>query len=164
MATFTDNEIKRVLILIAMEAEAQPLLDKLKLMKKDKLCAFTEAVAYEGMYNGCEIALITNGKSVKFGVDNVGTVPAALSAYMGIEQFKPDLIINAGTAGGFKRHGCGICDAFISTSVYNHDRRIPIPGFTEYGKGDYSSIACAKMVEVKERKKKIICFFERTSD
>ena len=33
-----------------------------------------------------------------------------------------------GTAGGFKRKGAAIGDAFISSQVANHDRRIPIPG------------------------------------
>ena len=36
------------------------------------------------------------------GVDNVGTVPAALLTYASIQAIKPDLIINMGTAGGFK--------------------------------------------------------------
>ena len=35
-------------------------------------------------------------------VDNVGTVPSAVLTYAAIEAFKPDIIINAGTAGGFK--------------------------------------------------------------
>ena len=33
-----------------------------------------------------------------------------------------------GTAGGFKRKGAAIGDAFISSQIANHDRRIPIPG------------------------------------
>lgn len=30
----------------------------------------------------------------------------------------------------------------------HHDRRIPIPGFAEYGKGDHSALATPAMVEV----------------
>ena len=69
-----------------------------------------------------------------------------------IAELNPSLIINAGknlmyvlrsifyefmyvymyvcigTAGGFKRKGAAIGDAFISTQIANHDRRIPIPG------------------------------------
>ena len=41
-----------------------------------------------------------------------------------------DLVINAGTAGGFSRKGAAIGDAFISTGIKHHDRRIAIPGFT----------------------------------
>lgn len=36
------------------------------------------------------------------GVDSVGTISSALVTYAAIQALKPDLIINAGTAGGFK--------------------------------------------------------------
>ena len=36
------------------------------------------------------------------GVDNVGTVPAALITYASIQALHPDLVIDIGTAGGFK--------------------------------------------------------------
>lgn len=36
------------------------------------------------------------------GVDSVGTVAASLVTYASIEALKPDIIINAGTCGGFK--------------------------------------------------------------
>lgn len=36
------------------------------------------------------------------GVESVGTVPASLVTYASILAIQPDLIINAGTAGGFK--------------------------------------------------------------
>ena len=36
------------------------------------------------------------------GVDNVGTVPSALITFAAVQALKPDLIINMGTAGGFK--------------------------------------------------------------
>ena len=72
---------------------------------------------------------------------------AAVSALVAINQFKPDLIINAGTAGGFNRCGGAIGDAYISTACKNHDRRIPIPGFQEYGVGSYVSHPTKNLVE-----------------
>jgi len=36
------------------------------------------------------------------GVDSVGTISSALVTYAAIQALQPDLIINAGTAGGFK--------------------------------------------------------------
>ncbi|KAJ1440585.1 nucleoside phosphorylase domain-containing protein, partial [Ochromonadaceae sp. CCMP2298] len=42
--------------------------------------------------------------------------------------------------GGFKCNNAAIGDAFLSTQCVNHDRRIPIPGFTEYGEGSYVSL------------------------
>ena len=38
----------------------------------------------------------------------MGTVPAALNTYIAIKHVNPDLIINAGTAGGFKRKSAAI--------------------------------------------------------
>lgn len=35
------------------------------------------------------------------GVDGVGTVSISLVTYASVQALKPDLIINAGTAGGF---------------------------------------------------------------
>ena len=46
--------------------------------------------------------LVTPGKCESHGVDNVGTVPAAVAVYAAVSAFKPDLVVNAGTAGGFK--------------------------------------------------------------
>ncbi len=60
-------------------------------------------------------------------MDNVGTVPAALTAYLALQAFDPDLVISTGTAGGFGAQGAAIGDVFLSTATVNHDRRIPIP-------------------------------------
>lgn len=60
-------------------------------------------------------------------VDQVGTVPAALTAYLALLAFQPDLLISAGTAGGFKAQGGAVGDVYVGSSVMNHDRRIPIP-------------------------------------
>lgn len=54
-------------------------------------------------------------------------MPAALTAYLAIQTFKPDLVISLGTAGGFKAKGGEIGDVYLSTGFANHDRHIPIP-------------------------------------
>ncbi|CAK9162528.1 unnamed protein product [Ilex paraguariensis] len=69
------------------------------------------------------------------GVDSVGTIPASLVTYASIQALKPDLIINAGTAGGFKAKGACIGDVFLASDVAFHDRRNPIPVFDLYGVG-----------------------------
>lgn len=48
------------------------------------------------------------------GVDSIGTVSASLVTYATVQALKPDLIINAGTAGGFKVF------SFFSF-IYNYD-------------------------------------------
>ena len=73
---------------------------------------------------------------------------AALAAFYTIHETQPDLIINAGTAGGFKRIGAEIGDAFISTVCAHHDRRIVIPDFVPYGKGTHPSVPTKNLVQV----------------
>lgn len=51
----------------------------------------------------------------------------ALCKTMQLQAFRPDLLISAGTAGGFKAQGGAIGDVYISKAVMHHDRRIPIP-------------------------------------
>lgn len=73
---------------------------------------------------------------------------AAISAFVALTYLKPDIVINAGTAGGFQRVGAKIGDAFVSTRFAHHDRRVPIPGFLEYGKSNIPSFMCNHLVEV----------------
>ena len=50
----------------------------------------------------CQSTSFLTKNSVLAGVDSVGTVSTALVTSFSIQTLKPDLIINAGTAGGFK--------------------------------------------------------------
>ncbi|KAL3814071.1 hypothetical protein ACJIZ3_015339 [Penstemon smallii] len=76
-----------------------------------------------------------NNAELLQGVDSVGTVSASLLTYASIQALEPDLIINAGTAGGFKAKGASISDVFLASDVAFHDRRNPIPVFDLYGVG-----------------------------
>lgn len=78
----------------------------------------------------------------------VGTVAAAVNTHIGISRVCPDLLINAGTAGGFRRKGAEIGDVFITTNIRHHDRRIPIPGFEEFSRGHYSSTTTPNLISV----------------
>lgn len=146
-----EGVISHVLIIIAMEAEAAPLLKKLNLSTVPSAYKNSPFQIHSGLYNGCTVSVATNGKCSKFGVDNVGTVPAALSTFLAVSQLNPDLIINAGTAGGFKSKGAAIGDAYICSHMMNHDRRIPIPGFTEYGTGSYTAFPSPNINKVSSK-------------
>lgn len=127
--------IQKVLVLIAMEQEAAPLIAGLGLVKDDpsRIPKPAPCLTYSGSYAGIQILVVCNGKCRLHSVDNVGTVPAAVAAYLATQIFAPDLIINAGTAGGFKARGAAIGDIYVGTQTVNHDRRIPLSGFDEYG-------------------------------
>jgi hypothetical protein len=80
--------------------------------------------------------------------DGILSSIAAIAAFASISQLQPDLVINAGTAGGYKAKGAAIGDVFIGSHIRHHDRRIPIPGFKEYGVGDHHGLTIPHVVEV----------------
>jgi 5'-methylthioadenosine nucleosidase len=105
--------------------------------------------AYSGDYKDLRITVVTNGKwhaGQADSVDNVGTTPAALAAFAAISALQPTLVINAGTAGGFKSKGARIGDTFITTMHRHHDRRITIPGWDDYARGHHAVHPCGKLV------------------
>mmetsp|Transcript_5258 Transcript_5258/g.13240 ORF Transcript_5258/g.13240 Transcript_5258/m.13240 type:complete len:287 (-) Transcript_5258:3611-4471(-) len=142
-AGMSAKPIEHVLVAVAMEAEAMPFVESLGLEKNEELFeSHLPFVAFSGTHNEAKVTVITNGKDNVYstGVDNVGTVPAALATYLAIAKLQDvDLLINAGTSGGFKRKGAEIGDVFLTTAAAHHDRRIAIPGFTAYGTGRLDS-------------------------
>ncbi|KAG6486961.1 hypothetical protein ZIOFF_055542 [Zingiber officinale] len=148
-----DRPISTILIVIAMQTEALPLVAKFELSEDLDRSAFPKGVPwvrYHGTYKGLDINLVWPGKDTILGetqepsncfcqvngsnlafeaqsVDSVGTVSASLLTYASIQALKPDLIINAGTAGGFQARGACIKDVYLVSDVAFHDRRIPIP-------------------------------------
>lgn len=117
-----------------------PFVEHLGLTKDETIFeSHLPFAAFSGQFKDGNVTVITNGKDTVYetGVDNVGTVPAALATYLALHKLQDDvdLLINAGTAGGFQRMGAAIGDVFLTTGVSHHDRRIPIPGFTSYGIG-----------------------------
>ena len=128
-----------VIVAIAMEAEAAPFIQHLNLQKHDNFFpSNTPFHAFSGTHGNCNVTVVTNGKDhvYKTGVDNCGTVPAAMATFLALQKLeKTDVLINAGTCGGFRRQGAEIGDVFVTTAVAHHDRRIPIPDFVPYGVG-----------------------------
>ncbi|WOK94969.1 hypothetical protein Cni_G03674 [Canna indica] len=145
-----DLPISSILIVIAMQTEALPLVAKFELVEDDDRSIFPKGVPwirYHGTYKGLHIDLVLPGKDLVLGVDNVGTVSAALVTYASIQALKPDLIINAGTAGGFRAKGACIKDIYLVSGVSFHDRRIPIPVFDLYGIGARSTFSTPNLVK-----------------
>lgn len=127
----------RIALLFAMYDEALPLINYFDLKK-------IEVINPIEVYSNSDKSLIIslNGKSKEHGVDNIGSQAAAINAFVIINNFQPELIINCGTAGGFSKKNANIGDVFIADKkVCYHDRRIPIPGgYEEYGLGNYKVI------------------------
>lgn len=131
---------ERILILMAMGDEAQPLLNVLG----DR---WRQSPAAEDLDPplpmrcwrfqrpaGGEVVVTINGPDPVFGVDSVATQPAALAAHSGIRRTAPDLVLTVGTAGavpGVARIG----DVYHVAGFRFHDRRIEgvTDAFARYG-------------------------------
>ena len=161
----------RVLIVMAMEAEAQPLVARLGLRAGAQFMTESGAAlpmrAWEeprhadpaagAAPHGAGVSVITCGRDERFGVDAIGTQPAVLAAHLGIERVAPDLVISAGTAGGFHERGARIGDVYLSEEpIVYHDRRIQIDGFDAYGIGSYPCIDTRAMAEALGLKRAIV--------
>ncbi|KAJ4757620.1 5'-methylthioadenosine/S-adenosylhomocysteine nucleosidase [Rhynchospora pubera] len=142
--------ISSILIVIAMHTEAAPLVSKFELVEDPDKSLFPNGVPwvrYRGKYKDLDINLVWPGKDPSLGVDSVGTVSASLVTYASIQAFNPDLVINAGTAGGFKAKGASIGDVYLASAVAFHDRRIPCPVFDLYGIGAKQTFSCPNMLK-----------------
>lgn len=112
-----------------MEAEAKPFVEHLGLQAATDFFPSTVPFqAFTGTHGDATVTVVTNGKDNVYstGVDNCGTVPAALATFLALEKITPDLLINAGTAGGFARMGGQIGDVYLTSAVAHHDRYVSV--------------------------------------
>lgn len=136
------------LLIMAMRDEARPLIQKLSLTQKGFLHSAFDMVVYEGFFLNNPLKLVLNGVCKQYGVDHIGTQVSTLSAHLAIELFKPSIIINAGTAGGFTTNNAKVGDVYLSAPcICYHDRRINLPNFKEYGVGFYPTLPCGQMAK-----------------
>lgn len=77
-----------ICFIVALEREARFVIDEIQGLKKRFLCG---KPVYEGKLYGKNVALAISG---------IGKVSAALTCQAAIDEYKPEAIINFGTAGG----------------------------------------------------------------
>ena len=138
--------IRKIMIHFAMEDEAlpfinatnaKPYLSSLPMMNANspsspKIHAYTK--------ENVEIFIVTNGFDSRFDVAQVGAGPSGTAVLLSALTLEPDLIINAGTAGGFNEKGGSVGDVYLGTGAVFHDHRIPLPNYQEYGRGFYPTL------------------------
>jgi nucleoside phosphorylase len=133
-----------ILLQIAMRAEADPFRARLAGFSPwQPLSPPLPALFCSASLHSRPVHLVIPGSDQRFHVDSIGTQPAAVTAFAAISRFRPSLIINAGTAGGFSSAGAAIGDVYISDGpVAFHDRRVPLGAFEPAGIGSYPSLEC----------------------
>ncbi len=97
---------------------------------------------YTGRIGSVNVIVSINQFSLKHGVAGVGTSRSILNAFCSINEFKPSLLVNAGTAGGFASAGGTLGDIYLSKgAVMYHDRHIELGNYEQYGNGGYSCLS-----------------------
>jgi hypothetical protein len=75
---------------------------------RNSIPAPAPCVSYSGTFSGVTLHVVWTGRDAEHKVDLVGTVPASLATYLALQAWpETDLVISAGTAGGFKAKVCG---------------------------------------------------------
>lgn len=131
-------DVARLLLVVAMEAEARPVRTALGLGDDGaELHPAFPARLYTGEVSGVSVGVAVNGTDPRYEVESIASQPAVTTTLHAVESFTPDLVVSAGTCGGFAAHGSDIAEVIVADRVIFHDRRIAIPGWDAYGVGDY---------------------------
>jgi 5'-methylthioadenosine nucleosidase len=130
--------IERITVLYAMEAEGMPLVERLKLTEQPAVDPNLTQRHFAGTVGTVSIDLLINGLDPRSGTDRIGTDAATLAGFIAIRKFAPDVVINAGTCGGFQSRGGCIGDIYVSEGdCLFHDRHIALPGFELQARGQW---------------------------
>ena len=139
--------IERVLIVMAMAAESDPLIAALSLAEAQAPDSMPFRW-FRGTAASLEVMIAVNGRDPHHGVDSIATIPAALNTHAAAVSFAPNLIITAGTAGGWARRGASVGDVYLNADRFvHHDRRIDLDRFREYGIGSHPGLPVAGLAE-----------------
>ena len=141
--------MKNIVILMAMADEAQGLIEHLGLVRTtDIIDSKLPMICYQKTLNGINLSVVVSGIDVRHDVDNIGSEAATLMAYEAISKLHPELIISAGTAGGFSMRGAEIGTVYLSEQhfVY-HDRHVPLPGFEQSAVGLYPALQISTLAK-----------------
>ncbi|MEY3022322.1 MAG: hypothetical protein RIS86_1520 [Planctomycetota bacterium] len=116
----------RVLVFVAMEAEAAPVVRALGL--GPRVDGSHGAALHEGVRADMRVTVASPGRDRSNGADRIGPVHAA-SALARLLRDPFDLVVNVGTAGGFESQGLAIADLVVARETMFHDARVAIPAY-----------------------------------
>ena len=137
---------KNICFIVAMEAEASSFIEQMNLTEDELFAPKLPMRLWKGKIGETSISVVINGKDAEYNLDLIGTQAATLTTAHAITTLNPDLIISAGTAGGFASKGAEVGDVFLSyPKIVFHDRRVDIPGWKEMGAGNFVSFDTREM-------------------
>ena len=135
----------KIAILGAMDEEISLLKHSIANLQESEYAHLT---VYRGQLNGVDVALVKCG---------IGKVAAAVATTLLVNIFKPDYVLNTGSAGGFHQE-LNIGDLVIGTHVQHHDADLTHFGY-ELGQnaGMPSRFVCdERLVQAAEKAAQIL--------
>lgn len=132
----------RLTLLVAMQAEAAPLIERLGLQPAAAPWpAWAPCRWWCGETHGVAVELVTAGHDVRHACDWIGTEPATLAATLAVQHLAPTLLASVGTAGGFAARGARIGTVYLSQGPFRyHGRHVPLPGLEHSVRGGYEGL------------------------
>ncbi|MCH2161688.1 MAG: hypothetical protein MK085_07410 [Phycisphaerales bacterium] len=149
-----DSTIRRVAFLFAMEVEGRAFARHLDLVDQGRMDPDLPASWLTGrfvMEGGCplDVAVGFAGSDEVAGCDRIGTNAATLASYLLCRQFKPDLLVNAGTCGGFHAQGAKVGDICVGSDAFLfHDRWVPLAEFEAFAVGRIPTLPVKALCQV----------------
>lgn len=128
--------------IIAMQAEAQPLIDEFHLQEHKDFFSPLPCQLWEGEVktNDTQKRLFVVLPGRQHDRDLIGCEPAAMTTTLVIERLHPDIIINSGTCGAWQRHGMKVGEVYLGSGAMFHDRSVPGDNaWNTQGLGNYST-------------------------
>jgi nucleoside phosphorylase len=113
----------KICFIVAMQAEAQPFIDRFGVEEVKDFFAPLPCKLYRTALGENELDVVLNGQ--QHGSDLVGCEAASVATLAAIQQLHPDIVINSGTCGAFKKNGAAIGEVYVANAVMFHDRRVP---------------------------------------
>lgn len=106
----------KIALIGAMDQEIERLKDSISDVIEQEIAGF---MFYSGKLGGFDVVLLKSG---------IGKVNAAIGTCLLLDHFKPDCVINTGSAGGFDPD-LKVGDVVISDEVRHHDVDLTIFGY-----------------------------------
>ena len=139
-------QYKSLLFIFALEKEALPFLSLLSIPLDPLQSNNLVISAYTVTYKSLKISVIHPKVDPKFNCDSIGPENSAVATYIGINSYKPDLIISAGNAGAFQKVENKEIEFKLGDVCYSKepigfiDREIILDEFKDYMVGKYDIV------------------------
>ncbi|HSG03527.1 MAG TPA: 5'-methylthioadenosine/S-adenosylhomocysteine nucleosidase [Marinobacterium sp.] len=133
------NATSRIALIGAMDQEIERLKHSITDIQEEQIAGF---MFYSGKIGAFDVVLLKSG---------IGKVNAAIGTCLLLDRFKPDCVINTGSAGGFDPE-LKVGDVVISDEVRHHDVDLRVFGYEigQMARMPAAYYADALLVEVAE--------------